>query len=174
MTTSSHPTPAARLLNFTGTLITFLAIVLCLLLALPRFFGISSYTVLSGSMEPTIHIGTLVYAKAVDSPETLQAGDIIVFREGLGEVPVIHRITENHTAEGEFITKGDANAAEDLRPVPYQNLLGKEVLHVPVLGTLLTPLSSLRGKLCIIALILGGLLLRLAAQTLQKNADAEE
>ena len=160
--------PAAVILNVIGTLLIIFAVGLCLLLALPRLFGIYGFTVLTGSMEPTIPVGSLVYVKTDMAPEELQAGEIVVFYEGLGEIPVVHRLMENHVTEREIITKGDANAAEDLQPIPYQNIIGKDILHVPRLGALLTPLSTLRGKISVLAMVLAGLLLCIAAQRLRE------
>lgn len=172
MSEKKKTSPGAVILNVIGTLIIILAIALCLLLVVPRAFGISGYTVLSGSMEPTIHVGSIVYAKAVDNPETLKESDIVVFYEGLGTVPVVHRIVENRLSEREIITKGDANAAEDLQPTPYKNIIGKDVLHIPFLGMILTPLNTLYGKLAVLALIAGGLLLCWVSQRIRNNTES--
>ena len=43
-----------------------------------RLFGFELYTVMSGSMEPEYHVGSLIYVKAVD-PATLNQGDVITF-----------------------------------------------------------------------------------------------
>ena len=167
MTTKKKTSPAAAVLNILGTLIIVIAIVLCLMLALPRVFGISGYTVLSGSMTPTIPVGSIVYARTVDQPESLAEGDIIVFYEGTGSTPVVHRLLENDLSGRELITKGDANSAADLIPVPYENVIGKEVLHLPFLGVILSPLGTLGGKIALFAMILGGLLLCHVAQRLR-------
>ena len=164
MAEQKNASRGAVFLNAIGTIIIILAIAVCLLLALPRVFGIYGYTILSGSMEPAIPVGSIVYAKTTADPATLNPGDIIVFYEGLGDVPVVHRLVENHTSEREIITKGDANAAEDLRPIPYQNIIGKDVLHIPKLGALLSPLGTISGKLYILAMAAGGLLLCFAAR----------
>ena len=151
--------PAAAALNVIGTVIIVLAIILCLLPVLPRLLGFSGYTILSGSMEPTIPVGSVVYSKAVDNPETLEVGDIVVFYEGLGDIPVVHRLVENRLSERELITQGDANNTEDLQPIPYQNVIGRVILHIPVLGRLLMLLGTLTGKLAVAAFILAGALL---------------
>ena len=115
--------------SFFGKLLAgFLTIVLCLMLAVPKIFGISSYTVLTGSMEPTIPVGSLIYVKAVD-PQTLIEGDVAVFYDGQSTIPVTHRVVENLTGEGQIITKGDANAQEDIAPIPYPNVVGKMLLQ---------------------------------------------
>ena len=71
------PAPLGRFLNFLGSLILWAAILLCLVLAAPRLAGIKTYVVISGSMEPAIPVGSMVYSKEVD-PATLETGDVIV------------------------------------------------------------------------------------------------
>ena len=148
----------AKVLNFIGTAIIIIVIVLCLSLIIPRVFGISSYTVLTGSMEPAVPVGSAVYAKAIE-PSALETGDIVVFYDGRSELPVTHRVVENQTEDSQLITKGDANDAADIAPIPYQNIIGKVVLHLPVLGRLLALLGTLMGKAAALAFILGGFLL---------------
>ena len=150
--------PVATILNFIGTLIIILVIALCLVLVVPKVFGYSAYTVVSGSMEPNVPVGSVIYAKATD-PETLQPGDIIVFNDGRNDVPITHRVVENQTANGQVITKGDANPANDLAPIPYINVIGKVALHVPVIGGFLVPLGTIPGKIGILAVLLGAFLL---------------
>ena len=94
MTEGKKKSPAAAVLNFIGTAIIVIVIVLCLSLIVPKFFGINSYTVLTGSMEPSIPVGSLVCAKATE-PDTLAVGDVIVFYDGINSIPVTHRVVEN-------------------------------------------------------------------------------
>lgn len=148
----------AKVLNFIGTAIIIIVIVLCLSLIVPKVFGISSYTVLTGSMEPSVPVGSVVYAKAIE-PSLLETGDIVVFYDGRNDIPVTHRVVENQTEESQIITKGDANDSSDIAPIPYQNIIGKVVLHLPVLGRLLSLLGSFVGKAAALAFILGGFLL---------------
>ena len=169
--TKTKKNPLSVILQVTGVLITAAALALCLLLALPRLFGISGYAVLTGSMEPALPVGSLVYARAVDQPESLAEGEIIVFYEGLGSTPVVHRLLENRVPERELVTKGDANSVADLMPVPYENLIGRDVLHLPFLGRLLSPLGTIGGKLSVLAMILGGLLLCSTAQRIRCAAE---
>lgn len=159
---------AASVLNFIGTAIIIIAIVLCLLLTVPRLFGINSYTVLSGSMEPAIPVGSLVWTKSID-PADAEPGDVILFYDGRSDIPVTHRVVENDAANGQIITKGDANAQNDISPVYYQNVLGKMVLHIPKLGTLLSPLGTMAGKIAMALIILAGLFLCEAARRIART-----
>lgn len=116
------------------------------LLALPGLLGYSPYTIVSGSMEPAIPLGSVVYARGVP-PERVQPGDVIVFYGGRnGDAVTTHRVVENRTAAREFITRGDANADNDMLPRPYENYIGRVELSVPLLGRILTVLSGKAGR----------------------------
>ena len=89
---------------------------------------------ISGSMEPAIPVESVVYVKNI-APADIQKKDVIAFHSVLGEEAIItHRVVSNNRVAGEIVTKGDANAKEDMEPVSYENVLGKVVLTVPVLG----------------------------------------
>lgn len=157
------------LLGFIGTLILILAIAACLGLTVPRFAGIEQYVVISGSMEPAIPVGSMVYSGQTD-PSTLEAGDIIVFGSTEGEsAPITHRVVENRLAEGEVVTKGDANPENDLNPVPYSSILGKVQLHIPMLGFIAAPLGSLAGKIAMGCVIIAAYLLTVVGGNLRKK-----
>ncbi len=98
-----------------------------LLLILPRV-GISVDMVLSGSMEPKIRTGGLVFTDT--SRKDPQIGDIITY--SLNDSFVTHRVIRR---EGSMlITKGDANDGEDLAPVSAEQVLGTVVFTIPFLG----------------------------------------
>ena len=156
-----------RLISFIGTLLLIAAIVVCHGLSVPRFAGIDQYVVISGSMEPAIPVGSMVYSAQTD-PSTLEAGDIIVFYSNeAGDTPVTHRVVENHIADGEVITKGDANAQNDLSPITYDNILGKLVLHIPMLGYMAAPLGTMMGKIAMGCVILAAYLLTVIGSKLK-------
>ena len=157
-----------RLISLMGSILLTVSIIMCLGLVIPRFAGIGQYVVISGSMEPGIPVGSIVYSTAVD-PSSLDTGDIIVFysNEG-GDTPVTHRVVENHTADSEIITKGDANAQNDLSPVVYPNIIGKVVLHLPAVGYAAAALTSLQGKLGMGCVIVAAYLLTVAGGRLQR------
>jgi signal peptidase I len=171
-------TPFGRFLDILGTLIILAALLACLGLTVPRFVNVQSYVVVSGSMEPTIPVGSLVYAKPVE-PATLQQGDVIVFYStnaaspsgGAGQdgvIPVTHRVVENHVEDGEIITKGDANTSADISPAAYINVVGKVFAHIPKLGYLAAPLASLPGKIGMVMVILAGFLLTEAGNRIKR------
>ena len=64
--------------NVLSTLILLVIVVLAVLLAGVRLVGLRPFVVLSGSMEPTYHVGAMIYVKSVD-PGSIQVGDPITF-----------------------------------------------------------------------------------------------
>ena len=136
-----------KLLLSVGTAILALTLILCLFLMLPKFLGIKNYLVASGSMEPTIPIGSMIYSKEVN-PVNLKEGDIVVFLKAEEDnVPITHRVLDNDEDAKTLITKGDHNVNSDPMPVLYNNVIGKVIWHTPALGVLTLPLTKLSGKL---------------------------
>ena len=100
------------------------------------------YTVVSGSMEPAVPTGSLVYIKYVE-PGDIETGDIIAFYGSDAQGSIItHRVVSNSNAMGEFITKGDANAENDMSPVTYEQYVGKMVRSIPIA----TPIANIIGR----------------------------
>lgn len=130
-------------------------ILLCSLLVLPGMTGFHMYNVLSGSMEPAIPVGSLLYVRSGD-PEQVEDEDIIAFYGSLEDSGIItHRVVKNNVVSGTFTTKGDANDKEDPTPVSYDNYIGRVTLSVPYVGHVLTIMTSLEGKIaaaCIVGL----------------------
>ncbi len=132
----------------------FLAVATLLLISILSIpsFPLDSRTVLTGSMEPAIPTGSVVfiYPKA-DYAE----GDIVTFKriESSLEVPITHRIVaaaEGDGDEREFTTKGDANDYADRNPVLESEIYGKVIFHLPFIGYLLDVAKTPWGFLAII------------------------
>lgn len=123
--------------NVVSTVLVALVVLLAVALVGVRLVGLNTYVVLSGSMEPTYHTGSLLYVKSVD-PADLQVGDPITFMLNEDTVAT-HRIIEilpdqEDSSVLRFRTQGDANDAPDGTPVHYKNVIGKPVFSVPYLG----------------------------------------
>jgi len=106
------------------------------------FLGhIRSYTVVTGSMEPTIKVGSIVFARPQGK---YQKGDIITFHRG--DISVTHRIFSVDTKTGErYQTKGDANNAADPQLVNSSQVIGKVDVTVPYIGYFASFLKTLPG-----------------------------
>jgi len=116
--------------------ITAIALVAVLLLVsvFPITGNFKVMTVLSGSMEPSIRVGSIVVVRPVSE---YKVGDIITFGKiSKTQTPTTHRINEIKGAGAmqTFVTKGDTNNAVDLREVRQSEIIGKELFSVPYLG----------------------------------------
>lgn len=101
-------------------------------LILPNLIGFKSMAVLSGSMEPNISVGSIVFVREVEA-DTLEVGDVISYRLS-GTTAVTHRINSIDPATQQFITKGDANESVDSAPISANQIMGKVMFHLPLLG----------------------------------------
>lgn len=155
------------LCNIFGLLILLAVIGSALLLTVPRLMGYQIYDVVSGSMEPHIPVGSLIYVETAQ-PEAVADGEIIAFQSG--ESVVTHRVVENRQLEGEFVTKGDANQEADPEPVPYAGLIGRVVRHIPYLGELLLLYTTTAGKVYAICFAACGAMLNILAGRIRERA----
>lgn len=136
-----------RVCSITGTVLIVAVIILCSLLVLPGIFGFHMYHVISGSMEPAVPVGSLLYVRG-GQPEEVEEDRIIAFYSSSEDGGVItHRVVKNNVVSGTFVTKGDANEKEDPTLTAYADYIGEVVLTVPYMGKLLTLLTSLYGKI---------------------------
>jgi signal peptidase len=130
--------------------------------------------VVSGSMEPTLYKGDLLFLQGKD-PTTIKngtidgkEGDIIVFdAHGLWlnppPDPIVHRVVNKKYDNGWFfLTKGDANPSPDDAWVPDTKILGVVVGRIPYIGWvkiiltdsgLLIPLLVIVSALLVISII---------------------
>ncbi|WP_232306684.1 signal peptidase I [Thermobifida cellulosilytica] len=112
---------------------------------LPRITGAQALIVLSGSMEPTLPVGSVVIARPVD-PAEIEVGDVITFTHATpaqteiadpAAVPLVtHRVIDVETTDDGllFHTQGDANTVPDDPPVPASAVRGRLWYHIPYFG----------------------------------------
>ena len=161
--------PIAALCSVLGTLLLIVVIILCVPLTVPRALGYIPYTVVSGSMEPAISTGSLVYVRYVE-PETILADEVIAYYGGRDQDAVVtHRVVENQISRREFITKGDANAENDMLPVSYHYLLGRREAKIPVLGSVAQILTVREGKFVVLGIIGFAVVLHLIAAIINRQ-----
>ena len=78
-----------------GTVLLTVLILACIPLTLPKAFGFQMYTVISGSMEPAIPTGSLVYVR-YEEPDTIVKDDVIAFYSNNADGSIItHRVVSN-------------------------------------------------------------------------------
>ena len=86
----------------------------------------------SGSMEPTIKTGSLVFSLPSD---TYKQGDIVTFKQSAASKTLVtHRIVYKY--DNDFFTKGDANKTIDNGRVSKDQIAGKVIFSVPHVGYL--------------------------------------
>ena len=134
--------PIKKIWDVTSSVLVGVVVIFAVLLIGVRLFGIQVYSVISGSMEPEYPVGALIYVKEV-KPSEVEVGDVITFVLS-NETPATHRVIAIDKEAQLFYTQGDANYQineetgekvymED-PPVHFNNLIGKPVFKIPVLG----------------------------------------
>lgn len=121
-----------KICGFLSTILLIVLFALAVLLIGPNLLGMKSFAVLSGSMEPKIPVGSIVFVDEVE-PATLQTSDVITYNLS-GSTMVTHRVVDVDVENQSIITKGDANEVEDGAPVSFSQVVGKMKMHVPYLG----------------------------------------
>ena len=110
----------------------------------PRLLPYRTHHVDSGSMEPVIDVGDLVFLTRVDGAD-VRVGDVITFdRPDRPGTTVIHRIAAvEPSPDGRaFRTKGDANPVRDPWLVPAPRTAWRYAFRVPKLGYAFGALGS--------------------------------
>lgn len=152
-----------------GTVLLMVLVMVCLPLTVPRVFGFHIYTVISGSMEPAIPTGSLVYVKGVP-PEDVEEDDVIAFYGSMDGASIItHRVVANSEIMSEFITKGDANDTKDMKPVSYDSYIGKVLLTVPGAGGIAQMFTSAAGKIAAACMIGLAVILQITAAFIDRR-----
>ena len=187
-----------RIWSVITTIVVILIVFLAIALVGVRVFGLTPYTVLSGSMEPTYHVGSLIYVKEAE-PAEIEVGDPITFVVNEDLLVATHRVvdiavetTGTETVKDEetgeettvevpldepayyYQTKGDANADVDGAPVYYKNLIGEPVFSVPYLGYLSSALQTKKGMILGVTAALVLLLLLFMPDILRSVDDSDE
>lgn len=136
---------------------------------MPMPFGIGASVVLSGSMEPEIHVDDLIFVKAVGDGN-YEIGDVVVYQTG--KTLVVHRI-KSISGEGDaavVVTRGDANNIDD-DPITLADIKGRVTGRIGGVGALVRFLKSPLGTVIIIGLAL--LFLELSFRK-EKDTDDKE
>jgi len=94
-------------------------ILLAIALVGVRFVGLTPYAVLSGSMEPAYHVGSLIYVKDIE-PENVEIGMPITFVVNEDLLVATHRVVDIESRE----TREELVVDEEGNPILDDN--GKE------------------------------------------------
>lgn len=105
---------------------------------LPKIMGYGEVIFLSGSMQPTIEVGSLGIVK---EEERYKEGDIVTYIKE--NTLITHRIKEKRE-NGEIIVQGDANNIED-EPIREEMIEGRIIIAIPYVGKVIQILKTPYG-----------------------------
>jgi signal peptidase len=127
-----------------------------------------TFIVISGSMEPTIMTGDLIFGR---TDRGFGVDTIITYQDPKGHI-VTHRIIKaEQQTNGSigFITKGDNNEDPDQYVTPSKRVLSTYWFTIPKLGYFLVYVSSFMGITIIISLFAGWFVSDFVWQRLNKK-----
>ena len=129
-----------------------LAVVLTLLCAavwLPKAFGLEGYYVKTGSMEPNIPKGSVVFIEPLSLEEVIPGTDVLLFSDKAGERSFTHRVMSVDYENALIYTKGDANSVADDLPTSFEYCNGRVRFFVPYFGYVLQALNLKVGIIAV-------------------------
>lgn len=118
-----------KIKNFIFSII-YILVIVYLLIFVPTLWGHKPLVVISGSMEPTLQVGGLLYYHE-ENIDKINKDDILVYKSR--NHIISHRVVER-LDEG-FVTKGDANKSNDSDMIDNSRVMGKGTNWcIPYLG----------------------------------------
>jgi signal peptidase len=130
------------------------AAVLAAALIVPSAFGYGSFTVLSGSMMPTLHVGDVVIEQRV-RPLSARVGDVVTFRDPEHQDRLYtHRVVAMAAVGSDvsFVTRGDANTGVEKWTVPAGGTIGRVEYRIPYLGYVTNRAGSRIGRFALLVI----------------------
>lgn len=112
---------------------------------MPNLFGYTGGAIVSGSMEPNIHVGDYVI---VDVNGGYNKGDVVMFKRG--NAYIAHRVMD--VFDDYIITKGDNNETEDVE-IPKDTVVGPVVKVIRGLGSFTMLLAKYKFLVLIIVVL---------------------
>ena len=161
-----------KVCNILSGIVFIILLALAILMFVPNFIGYKGFAVISGSMEPKIPVGSIVYAKEAAFSD-LEVGDVISYKIN-NDTMVTHRIYSIDEKKQTVATKGDANEKVDTAEVKSNQIVGKVAMSIPLIGYITiyakTPIGII--AICAIAAIL--ILLNFLPDIFEKENKKEE
>ena len=162
-----------RICNILSVLMVLAVVAVGAAMIVPKIMGNDIYAVMSGSMEPYYHVGSVVIVDEHVEPEEVQIGDPITFHLGNGSVAT-HRVIDIDPEARTFSTKGDANEDPDMAPVSFDNLIGKAGTSIPLIGYLPLYMRTPKGMFSIGAYVIVFILLQLIPEIIKPESAGKE
>ncbi|MGN0536507.1 MAG: signal peptidase I [Acutalibacteraceae bacterium] len=153
-------------------LIVIISILLAAVLILKLFFHAEFKVVMTGSMEPELHVGSLLIIIPADYDD-IAVGDDITFVRDESLTLVTHRVVDKNTVKQTFTTQGIANNTRDA-PVSYDNVLGKVRASIPLVGYVGIWLSTPTGIIIVMTVVIALIILILLIKVIFFPKKSEE
>ena len=147
----------------------FTAIILtAIIFGVSLLIGFRPYIVLSGSMEPSIQTGSLVFVDTKSDFEEVAIGDVIAYKAGTDTL-VTHRVIGRES--GLLETKGDNNEISDGFTTSKENFVGMTMLNVPKAGYFFAWIQTKRGIILSVTAVTALLILDIALSEDKKKEE---
>lgn len=106
----------------------------------PSFFGYKTFSIISGSMEPSINVGDLIIVQKNEDMKYI-VNDIVTFKRD--DDIVTHRIIKIRDDNDKlyYITKGDNNEVTDEK-IEAEKIEGRVVYQIPYMGNVVLFLKN--------------------------------
>lgn len=139
---------------FNQTQNVFLLILILILFAVALSFipipgNYHIYSVMSGSMEPRIKTGSVVFVKPL---QQYRKDDVVTVKTLDPKVTITHQIVEEKKVKGQtaFVTRGIANNVSDLELRYEKDIIGKVFFMIPWLGYPISYSKTTQGLILLI------------------------
>ena len=160
-----------KICNFLSAILAVVLLALASVLIVPYLMGYTELAVLTGSMQPTLPVGTLIYVKETD-PAQLEVGDVVTYRLD-GDTMVTHRVVEINPEAQTLITQGDANEDPD-GEIAFDRIVGKMDFSIPYLGYISLNIRTPIGIFSICAVLVVIILLAFIPEIFSKDEEEKK
>ncbi|MCA5892129.1 signal peptidase I [Isoptericola sp. NEAU-Y5] len=155
-----HPVLSGLWTGFTYGLLSLVLLLAALVIVVPQVVGGVPLTILTGSMEPNLPIGSLAVVRPVE-PADVRIGDVVTYLPNPDDpTAVTHRVTGidvHQDGTRTFTLQGDANTAPD-DPVAEHQVRGTVWYAVPGLGYVNTAVNG-EHRTVVVYVVAGAFLL---------------
>ena len=162
----------AKFCNILSSVLLGILAILALLLFVPMLFGYTELAVLSGSMEPNIPLGSIVYVDKDIKGEDLEINDVVSYALPSGTY-VTHRVISLDNEKHVMVTQGDANNSPD-GEIEYSRILGRVKFHIPYLGYISANIRTSKGIIAVTVVIAVVILLNFLPAILKAPDDKKK
>lgn len=146
---------------------------LVLLVYIPKAIGYKTFYIKTGSMEPSISQGSLVFTRKIQFSE-VRAGDVFTFTNDNKNDYFTHRVVEIDRENQMLVTKGDANDQNDPYPISFYYAVGRVDFSMPYVGSAVEFLNSTAGKVIVAAVYIAWIAVEIELYAMKRRADQED